>query len=134
MPVTYDLDTEPEVTRTERTIAYEWIVGQTAGDEESKTVLLVLRVTHHKKGVNMFAGEGWVAHYSANITNEHQLGGEHGVRTYRLASGMRILTRDAARYSKARHEEFAEEALALLRQLVHDGNDQVLPYARGEAG
>lgn len=118
---------EPSVRTKDRSVTARYDTGKITDDGEK--VLVTLTVSHHKQGMNVWSGVSREAHFSASIVNETE---KDGIIGFTMFSGLGLERRPQARFSAPRLQSFFAEMRDRFEELVAAGDEQVLPYARGE--
>ena len=126
LPKPIELDEPSAVERRDRSISHEWVLHD---DGDGKRTLAVLRISHHRAGVNYLSGRQHPNEFTATLANETEERAFGGVmRGFRLGDGITIEREEVTRFSAKRMDAFAERALAWLRALCSAGDPRVLRY------
>jgi hypothetical protein len=129
---------EPVIRRRERGVDFDFKVGERASDrrEGVKETFVTLGVSYDLGGMNYFSGGTTPRSYRASLTVEEGESYESTTsdgkpytmtsRSFMLFQGLGLFRSEpVARFNRKKLEAFAEEALARLRELAFEENEQV---------
>jgi hypothetical protein len=130
-------DREPDkVTRGDRRVTMDWVVGESPGRDGPKRHIVSLTVSYSLGGVNYFSGGMIPRGYSAAIRTETEEQGKWGTsRSFMVFQGLGgIYSEAAARFNRKNFEAAVPKALARLREIQdHPKVQEVIEQARVEA-